>query len=224
MLSSGRVVVPHRPPFRRRATALALGVALLGVVGIVAVAPDHARAGQAATDASPGAPRGALLSVTVDKAHILRLDHDASLVMVADPDIADVTVQSPRLLFILGRAPGETNLYVLDGKGREILNTALVVVPNNEREVTINRNLSEGTLSCDPRCARVPTPRADDTAAAAGAAADGATGSAASAGGATSRSTAADTSPGAGAPPGGILPSPNDEALNPEYRGKLSIN
>ncbi len=213
MLPFGRVAIPYRSPLLRRIAALALGVAMLGATA--ALGP--ARAGQDAP-----------LSVTVDKAHILRLDRDASLVMVANPDIADVSVESPRLLFILGRAPGETNLYVLNSKGREILNTALIVVPNNEREVTINRNLSEGTLSCDPRCARVPTPRSDDNAAATVPGADGAaetTQSAVSSGGATTpQSTAANTSPGAGPPPGGVPPSPDDEAVNPEARGTLSTN
>ncbi len=211
MLPFGRVAILRRPALRRRGAALAIAAAALGAA-LFASGPVRAE-------------QNAPLSVAVDKARILRLDHDASLVMVANPDIADVSVESPRLLFILGRAPGETNLYVLNGRGREILNTALVVVPNDEREVTVNRNLDEGTLSCDPRCAPVPTPRSDDIAAASPFGADGAAGTTqgvvSDAGAKPSQDKPAS---GFAAPPGGVPPSPDDEAINPEDRAAFSGN
>ncbi len=107
-------------------------------------------------------PAGAAepLRVTVDKAHLMRLDNDAGIVIVADPTVADVVLESPRLLFIVGRAPGETNLYILDGDGGEIVHTDLVVVPNADREVTLDRNTVEATFSCAPRCAQIATPGA----------------------------------------------------------------
>ena len=113
-------------------------------------------------------PAGAAepLHVTVGKAHLLRLDIDASTVMVANPAVADVVLESPRLLFILGRAPGETNLYILDGDGAEILRADVLVVPNADREVTLDRNTLEATFSCAPRCA--PTTEPDAAAAGGG--------------------------------------------------------
>ncbi len=113
-------------------------------------------------------PAGAAepLRVTVDKAHLMRLDNDAGIVIVADPTVADVVLESPRLLFIVGRAPGETNLYILDVDGGEIVRTDLVVVPNADREVTLDRNTVEATFSCAPRCARIATPGAAEGAAA----------------------------------------------------------
>ncbi len=100
------------------------------------------------------------LRVTVDKAHLLRLDNDAGTIMVADPTVADVVLESPRLLFIVGRSPGETNLYILDGDGAEILHTDVVVVPNADRVVTLDRNTLEATFSCSPRCALAAEPDA----------------------------------------------------------------
>ena len=97
------------------------------------------------------------LTVTVDKAKVLRLQRDAATVMVANPTIADVVVESPRMIFILGIEPGETSLHIFDARGNEILEAALVVVPNSERQVTINRPNVEETLSCSPRCAVVAT-------------------------------------------------------------------
>ncbi|MCH7929654.1 MAG: pilus assembly protein N-terminal domain-containing protein [Proteobacteria bacterium] len=98
--------------------------------------------------------------MTVDKAHLMHLDTDAGTIMVADPTIADVVLESPRLVFIVGRAPGETNLYILDVNGAEIVHTDLLVVPNVDREVTLDRNTVEATFSCAPRCARIATPGA----------------------------------------------------------------
>ena len=100
------------------------------------------------------------LRVTVDKAHLMRLDIDAAIIMIADPTVADVVLESPRTLFIVGRAPGETNLYVLDVDGAEIVHTDVVVVPNADREVTLDRNTVAATFSCAPRCAQAAEPDA----------------------------------------------------------------
>ncbi len=101
-----------------------------------------------------------IMNVIVDKTHILRLNRDASVVMIANPNIADVAVESPRLIFVIGRKPGETNLYVLDGNGRQLLYRDLVVLANPERHVTVHRATKEVTFSCAPRCAQVVTPGA----------------------------------------------------------------
>ena len=54
------------------------------------------------------------LHVGVDKASILRLDTDAATIMIANPAIADIAVENSRLIFVLGRTTGETNLFILD--------------------------------------------------------------------------------------------------------------
>jgi hypothetical protein len=98
------------------------------------------------------------LRVGVDKAHVLRLDKDAATIMLANPAIADVAVENSRLIFLLGRTTGETNLIILDRDGREILSSAVVVVPTRDRQVSIFRSMIEFTKSCDPRCAPIPNP------------------------------------------------------------------
>jgi len=124
--------------------SLALGVAaVMAVVGAQAAEPEDGR-----------------LTVTISKAHLLRLAKDASVVMVADPLIADVAIQSPRLVFVLGKLPGETSLFILDKKGRNILTSDVLVIPAADRQVTINRGVVEATYSCAPRCAEVMTPTA----------------------------------------------------------------
>ena len=109
------------------------------------------------------------LRVEVDHAIILRLDKDADIVHIANPNIADVSVESPRLIFVVGLAAGQTGLFVLDKDGNEMISRDVVVVPSQSYEVTVNRNTAEVTLSCDPRCvvvssmgqaASTPTPSA----------------------------------------------------------------
>ena len=98
------------------------------------------------------------IRVEVNRAEIIRLDTDAQIVHVANPAIADVVVESPRLLFVLGRAPGQTGLFILDSSGNEVMNADLLVTPNNNHEVTVNRNAVELTYSCSPRCVVTDVP------------------------------------------------------------------
>ena len=99
------------------------------------------------------------LTVTLDKAEILRLDRAPSTVMVGNPDVVDVSLESARVMFLIGKAVGETNLLVLDREGNSISAYDVVVVPEVDRHLTVNRG-SDGvtTLSCLPRCVGVKNP------------------------------------------------------------------
>ena len=108
--------------------------------------------------AARGAFAAEMVDVTVDKGTLLRLEANAKVVLVAEPGIADAVIESPRLIFILGRRPGETNLYVLDAAGREIMNADVVVRPDKTTHVSVTRSTRTATLSCAPRCATVETP------------------------------------------------------------------
>ena len=102
---------------------------------------------------------GETLTVTVDKSELLRIGRAASTVVVGQPSVADVQVESPRLVLVLGRAVGETNLIILDSNGDEIANYAILVVPESDRHVTIfHGGDGVSTLSCNPRCAGVKNP------------------------------------------------------------------
>ena len=101
--------------------------------------------------------------VVVNKARILRLEGEADVVLVANPEIADVVIDSPSLLFVLGLTAGETSLLVLDEERDEILVTNIRVVsteakassPEQEADVTrvkLLRRTEQTTLECTPRC------------------------------------------------------------------------
>ena len=133
-------------------TAL-VGAIIVTLWGVRGVQPDEIEA------VSPVDP----VVVVVNKARILRLEGEADVVLVANPEIADVVIDSPSLLFVLGLTAGETSLLVLDEAREEILVTNITVVSNEaqasssgeEADVTkvkLLRRTEQTTLECTPRC------------------------------------------------------------------------
>ncbi|HKX10881.1 MAG TPA: type II and III secretion system protein family protein [Stellaceae bacterium] len=90
------------------------------------------------------APAGAALQLEVSKGRLIRLDQPATSVFVADPDVADVQVKSPQLVYVFGKAAGETTLYAVGDGDQVLLNAAVVVRHNIQR-------LEEAIRELDPR-------------------------------------------------------------------------
>ena len=59
------------------------------------------------------------LTLTLGHSRRLRLDHDATAVLVASPEVADVRLLSPDVLYVIGKAVGRTSVAVL-GDGARI--------------------------------------------------------------------------------------------------------
>jgi hypothetical protein len=118
----------------------------------------------AALAAVPRAEAAEPLKAVYDKAQILRLPEDAAHIVVGNPAILDVTVETPRLLFLFGKKQGETSITILDAGRREILSRPVVVTAEDERHVTVHTSAKNGTgtvetiYSCSGRCAKVLAP------------------------------------------------------------------
>lgn len=67
------------------------------------------------------------LTLEVNKGTALKLPGPASTVFVAAPDIADVQVRSPNMVYVFAKKPGDTVLYAVDGQDRVLLNTIVRV-------------------------------------------------------------------------------------------------
>ena len=91
--------------------------------------------------------------VLIDQASLVRLDRTAAEIVVGNPSIADVSVQSGKVLIITGKSFGETNLIVIDADGKMITNRRLVVQEPRTGFVTVYRGLARQTLHCAPYCA-----------------------------------------------------------------------
>ncbi len=105
-------------------TRIAIRLAAL----ILALAP----ATMLAPAAIAAAPRvvstvGAPLAIEVGKGQLIHLDHAVDSVFVADPDVADVQVKSPTLIYIFGKSGGETTLYAVGANDQVVLNLAVRV-------------------------------------------------------------------------------------------------
>ena len=102
---------------------------------------------------------GEPLRVALNKTALLRIAHDASTVTIGNPEVADIVVESPRVILIVGKEAGETNLLILDANYTEIHDFDLIVIPQSVRHLTGHRSVSEvSTFNCDPRCTAVKTP------------------------------------------------------------------
>ena len=109
------------------------------------------------------------IKVIVNKARLMRLEGNAEVVLIANPEIADVVIDSPDLIFLLGVETGETSLLILDANQNELLNANVLVIASEEKstasvqptkpkkeenviEVKVLRRGEQTTLSCKPRC------------------------------------------------------------------------
>ena len=103
------------------------------------------------------------LSVELDGARILKLDSPASDVVIGNPNVADVTVQTPNRLVVIGRAPGITRLIVMS-EGTVTMDTQVVVAARGtSSQVSVlapdGNNVTETIFACGDRCTVVPGTR-----------------------------------------------------------------
>lgn len=90
-------------------------------------------------------PSKTVLSVQTSKGKLIRLSRPASAVFVADTRIADVTVRSPRLVYLFAKEPGETTLYAVDGRDQLVVAQRVVVAPNIDGVRDLFRKLRPNT-------------------------------------------------------------------------------
>ena len=79
--------------------------------------PPHEEAGVPAVE-SPDHSSPATLTLTVGQSRRLHLERDAATVLVASPEVADVRLLSPGVLYVIGKEVGRTTVAVLDDEQR----------------------------------------------------------------------------------------------------------
>jgi pilus assembly protein CpaC len=109
-----------------KARLLALALAFAALAFQFAAAPAHARV-QVVGGASEA------LQMEIGKGKLIRLSRPATTMFIADPKIADVQVKSPTLVYVIGKAPGATSFYALDGKEQVVANLSLSVGFDEDR-------------------------------------------------------------------------------------------
>ena len=76
------------------------------------------------------AKEGKVVVLSIGRGQQVNLGSNITDVVVSDPSIADVEVKSGRQIYILGKGPGETNVYATDAAGRTVY-SATIRVGNN---------------------------------------------------------------------------------------------
>ncbi len=97
---------------------------------LISVLPHAAMASDSLTDPP--------LQVEVHKGRRVTLPGTAVSVVAANPDIADVQVVSPRVLYIYGKAIGETSVFAVDADENTIYDATVIVshdISGLEREI-----------------------------------------------------------------------------------------
>ena len=117
------------------------GALALCLFGVAFALPNPASAGEA-------------LAVTVDQATVMKLPEKVSTIVIGNPLIADVAVQSGGLVVITGKGYGSTNLIALDRAGAVLMERSVVVRGSTDQSVQVYRGMERETYSCTPDCER----------------------------------------------------------------------
>jgi Pilus formation protein N terminal region len=95
------------------------------------------------------------IEVVLDQASLMKLPDKVSTIVVGNPMIADIAIQSGGLVVVTGKGFGSTNLIALDRTGAVLLERSIVVSgPRGRDTVQVYRGVQRETYSCTPSCER----------------------------------------------------------------------
>jgi Flp pilus assembly secretin CpaC len=103
------------------------------------------------------------IAVNVDQAKLVKLPARVATIVVGNPLIADVTLQTGGIVVVTGKGYGATNFVAMDRAG-EILEDRLIEVQGPiDQLVTVYRGVDRESWSCKPICQRRVTLGDGDT-------------------------------------------------------------
>lgn len=92
------------------------------------------------------------LIVKYDQSQLIRLPRPITEIIIGNPSIADVTVQSSNMLVITGKTFGVTNVIALDADRNVIQEQRIMVIRDDLRQVSLYKGAKRETYSCAPAC------------------------------------------------------------------------
>ena len=93
------------------------------------------------------------VTVTLDKASLLRMPPKALTLVIGNPSIADVTVlKNNGMMVITGKGFGETNLIAIDADGNPVGESTIRVISGADAMLVVQRGTERETYNCAPRC------------------------------------------------------------------------
>jgi Flp pilus assembly secretin CpaC len=115
--------------------SLAAAILLWPAVGLAAPDPDR-------------------IAVYVDQAKLVKLPAKVSTIVVGNPLIADVTLQSGGIIVVTGKGYGATNFIAMDRNGEVLVDRQIQVEGPTDQLVTVYRGVERESYSCMPICQR----------------------------------------------------------------------
>ncbi len=93
------------------------------------------------------------INVLIDEAKIVELNRPVHQIIIGNPAIADVALQSKNILVFTGKSSGHTNIILLDENNRQILNKKIHVNTSNENGlVIVQRGRVRSSYHCGTIC------------------------------------------------------------------------
>lgn len=96
------------------------------------------------------------LTVSVNDNQRISLAGSAANVIVANPNVADVTMISSHSLLVIGHLAGRTHVMALDARGGVLLDAYVTVAPPDLGQVTVYRGPDSTYYACTTECAANP--------------------------------------------------------------------
>ncbi|MBA2397687.1 MAG: pilus assembly protein N-terminal domain-containing protein [Bradyrhizobium sp.] len=109
------------------------------------------------------APDPDKIAVNVDQAKLVKLPAKVATIVVGNPLIADVTLQSGGIVVVTGKGYGATNFIAMDRAGDILVDRLIQVEGPMDQVVTVYRGIDRESYSCMPICQRRVTLGDGDT-------------------------------------------------------------
>ena len=108
-------------------------------------------------------PSANTVSVNVDQARLVKLPARVATIVVGNPLIADVALQSGGVLVVTGKGYGATNFIAMDRSGDILVDRLIQVEGPTDQLITVYRGVDRESYSCMPICQRRVTLGDGDT-------------------------------------------------------------
>ena len=104
--------------------------------------------------AALAAPAADTILVNVDQAKLVKLPGKVATIVVGNPLIADVTLQTGGVIVVTGKGYGATNFIAMDRAGDILVDRMIQVEGPTDQLVTVYRGIERESWSCTPICQR----------------------------------------------------------------------
>jgi Flp pilus assembly secretin CpaC len=99
-------------------------------------------------------PAADAIDVSVDQAKLVKLPARVSTIVVGNPLIADVTLQTGGMIVVTGKGYGATNFIAMDRAGEVLVDRVIQVEGPTDQLVTVYRGVERESWTCMPICQR----------------------------------------------------------------------